>query len=125
MLGKRAESGIVSHFRSISTRQFDGALTNVSFVELPPRPALAGRKWVRRRRGIKGITNLIHIQQRVRPAEIKEKIEEAFRRTAELDAARITVEMDGGAVNLRAERQETERAAWAAPGSPGWITGSQ
>jgi osmotically-inducible protein OsmY len=80
---------------------------------------------VRRRRGIKGITNLIHIQQRVRPAEIKEKIEEAFRRTAELDAARITVEMDGGAVTLRAERQETERAAWAAPGSPGWTTGSQ
>jgi osmotically-inducible protein OsmY len=56
---------------------------------------------VRRLRGVKGITNLIHIQQRVPPAEIKEKIEEAFRRSAELDAARITVETDGGTVILK------------------------
>jgi osmotically-inducible protein OsmY len=50
---------------------------------------------------IEGITNLIHIQQRVPPAEIKEKIEDAFRRSAELDAARITVETDGGTVILK------------------------
>jgi osmotically-inducible protein OsmY len=77
---------------------------------------------VRRIRGVKGITNLIELQPRVPPVEVKHKIEEAFRRSAELDANRVTVETDGGAVILRgtvrswAERQEAERVAWATPG---------
>src|SRR3984893_6834147 len=84
------------------------------------------REWakqvVRRIRGVKGITNLIELQPRIPPGEIKHKIEEAFRRSADLDANRVTVETDGGAVILRgtvrswAERQEAERVAWATPG---------
>jgi osmotically-inducible protein OsmY len=77
---------------------------------------------VRRVRGVKGVTNLIELQPRVPPVEVKHKIEEAFRRSAELDANRITVETEGGVVTLRgtvrswAERQEAERVTWATPG---------
>jgi osmotically-inducible protein OsmY len=77
---------------------------------------------VRRLAGVVGVTNLITVKPRVTPSELKEKIEKALLRSAETDAERITVEVDGDAVILKgtvrswAERQAAERAAWAAPG---------
>jgi osmotically-inducible protein OsmY len=77
---------------------------------------------VKRIRGVKGVTNSITLKPKAAPQEIRRKIEDAFRRSAELDASRITVEANGSEVILRgtvkswAERQEAERAAWAAPG---------
>jgi osmotically-inducible protein OsmY len=77
---------------------------------------------VKRARGVKGVTNSIVVKPKVAPHEIRRKIEDAFRRSAEIDASRVTVEANGSEVVLRgtvrawAERQEAERAAWAAPG---------
>ena len=77
---------------------------------------------VKRVRGVMGVTNSILLKPSVAPHEVRRKIEDALRRSAELDASRITVEANGSEVILRgtvkswAERQEAERAAWAAPG---------
>jgi osmotically-inducible protein OsmY len=77
---------------------------------------------VRRVKGVVGVSNLIKLKPAVAATDIKRKIEEAFKRNAEIDANRVQVKTTDGEVVLEGtvrswvERQEAERVAWAAPG---------
>ena len=77
---------------------------------------------VRRLLGVKGVSNLITVKPGATPSDLKKKIEDALVRNAQIDAERITVEVQGSKAILRgkvrswAELQEAERVAWLAPG---------
>lgn len=72
--------------------------------------------------GVAGVANQIRVNSPVPVTEIKEKIQKALHRNADLDASRITIHTDGnkvilgGKVHAWYERDIAQRAAWSAPG---------
>lgn len=72
--------------------------------------------------GATGVSNRIEVKPSVSASDVKNKIEDAFWRSALVDARRVTVTVLGDTVqlwgNVRnwSERHEADTAAWAAPG---------
>jgi osmotically-inducible protein OsmY len=72
--------------------------------------------------GVKGVTNDIQVKSSVKAANVKQKIEEAFKRSALLDSDGIRVNVDRATVTLEGhvhtwqEHEDAARAARAAPG---------
>lgn len=73
-------------------------------------------------RGVKGISNNITIRAQASASDVGTKIEDAFRRRAQLDAKNVHIRAADGTVTLEGEvhswleRQQAEIAAWQAPG---------
>ncbi len=72
--------------------------------------------------GVRGVINAITITPTVSTQQIKEKIEDAWKRSIDLDVRRMSVVANNGSVALYghvhswSEREQAERAAWQAPG---------
>ena len=82
----------------------------------------AAKDLISRISGVKGVSNLIEVKKTPSSFDVRSRIVDALKRTADIDANTITVVTEGdtvklgGKVHANYERRIAERAAWAAPG---------
>jgi osmotically-inducible protein OsmY len=82
----------------------------------------AAESTMRNLMGVKGVINDITVTSAVKVADVKQKIEDAFKRHAILDAKDIEVKVNSSTVTLKGhvhtwqEHADAAHAAWAAPG---------
>ena len=83
---------------------------------------LAAEEAVRYLSGVVSLSNQMTVKPTVKPQDLKDRIEGAFRRNALLDPRRIRIDTRGsrvvlsGSVRSWGERAEAQWAAWAPPG---------
>lgn len=106
---------------SLDIRVQDGWVTLTGVVDWQYQKT-AAEQAVRPLVGVRGVISDIAVKPRARASQVKEQIDAALRRYAEIDARAVRVETHDGEVTLRGavrswpERAQVERAAWAAPG---------
>ncbi len=83
---------------------------------------IAAEVSVRNLMGVRGVSNEVTVKSSVRASDVKQKIEDAFKRHAVLEAKDIQVVVHNATVTLNGhvhtwqEREDATLAAWAAPG---------
>ena len=82
----------------------------------------AAESAVRKLSGVRAVVNDITLGVTPQPSDVKQRITDALKRHAEVESARIRLDVHDGVVEIDGqvddwdERQAVERAVWSAPG---------
>ncbi|HVY79591.1 MAG TPA: BON domain-containing protein [Steroidobacteraceae bacterium] len=107
--------------RSIRITVRDGKVTLEGCVDWAYQKTRAGDA-IASLRGVRGISNLIALKGKPVAADIRQQITAAFKRSAQIDADNVNVEINGNEVTLTGkvhswtEREAAAEVAWCAPG---------
>ncbi|MBZ9798494.1 BON domain-containing protein [Mesorhizobium sp. ES1-4] len=106
---------------AVRVRVEGGWVTLTGKVEWQYQKAIAAAV-IRYLTGVLGVSNEIELKPQAAASDVKKRIEDALKRSAEVESKAIEVEVSDGKVTLKgkvdswAGRRTIERAAWAVPG---------